>query len=94
MPIERNDMLPISLPAYAWDWIMEILPQLSVPMQPRDQIVGMMQGQMKQHLARAASADAAAVASPQPAVQPELPSEGSPLSEVPPQRVRMRRNNA
>jgi hypothetical protein len=60
MPIQPNDMLPMSLPAAGWDWLMEVLPQLAVPMQPRDQIVAMLHGQMKAHLDRAAAADALA----------------------------------
>ena len=67
MPIQPNDMIPITLPAGCWDWIMEMLPQLAVPMQPRDQIVAMLQGQMKGHLARVAAEDAAAQAENQPA---------------------------
>ena len=64
MPIQPNDMIPMALPAQAWDWIMGVLPQLNVPMQPRDQIVAMLQGQMKAQLDRVAAADAMAPAEP------------------------------
>ncbi len=66
MPIQPNDMISNSLPAFAWDWIMEVLPQLSVPMQPRDQIVAMLQGQMKAYVDRAAAADAMTAEPPPP----------------------------
>lgn len=69
MPIQPTDMIHMALPAAGWNWLMEILPQLNVPMQPRDQIVGMLQGQMKAHNDRVEAADALAA---QPA--PEAPA--------------------
>lgn len=64
MPIQPNDMIPMALPAQCWDWIMQMLPQLNVPMQPRDQIVAMLQGQMKAQLDRVAATDAMTPADP------------------------------
>lgn len=79
MPIQPNDMIQLSLPAAGWDWLMEVLPQLNVPMQPRDQIVAMLQGQMKAHKERADAADAlAAQAAPEPpAAAPVEPASAS-----------------
>jgi hypothetical protein len=57
MAIQPNDMLVISLPAQHWEWLMNVLPGLNVPMQPRDQIVSMLAGQLQAHVARAQQAD-------------------------------------
>lgn len=71
MPVQPNDMIPMTLPASGWDWIIEVLPQLNVPMQPRDQIVAMLQGQIKAHIERTAAADAmAGQAAPESAPPP------------------------
>lgn len=80
MPVQPNDMIPATLQAQHWDWLMEVLPQLNVPMQPRDQIVGMLQGQMKAHLARVAAADAAA-AEGKPANDPPPPPAQAPRAQ-------------
>ena len=80
MPIQPNDMIPMALPAQAWDWIMGVLPQLNVPMQPRDQIVAMLQGQMKAQVERAEAADAMA-GTPANDAPPPPPPAAAPRSK-------------